>query len=203
MKFDPQIHHRRSIRLKGYDYTLPGAYFITIDTWQKEQLFGNLGDGEMHLNQLGRIVRHTWNDLPNHYPHVLLDTFCVMPDHIHGIIVLIDPRQGGSGSQRTLPDMSMSGITPPPAGFETRPYTTSPGHDIPQPKRHGLPEIIRAFKSYSARHINHLRKTPGLPVWQRNYYEHILRGEDDLENTRRYTLNNPLAWENTHSSPSS
>ena len=165
-KFDPQIHHRSSIRLKGYDYTLPGAYFITLDTWQKEQLFGTIIQGDMHLNHFGSIVQDVWNDLPNHYPHIQMDAFCVMPEHVHGIFVLMDARQGGS--------------TPSPTARS--PY--------------GLPEVVRAFKTYSARRINTLRHTPGLPVWQRNYYEHILRGERDLENTRRYILNNPLAWEN-------
>lgn len=96
MIFDPQIHHRRSIRLKGYDYTLAGAYFITIDTWHNEHLFGAVVEEAMRLNRFGRIVEHAWDDLPNHYPHALLDVFCVMPDHVHGIIVLMEAHTGGS-----------------------------------------------------------------------------------------------------------
>ena len=115
MKFDPQIHHRRSIRLKDYDYALAGAYFITIDTWHTEPLVGTVVNGEMHLKRLGRIVLDACNDLPNHYPHIELDAFCVMPDHVHGVIVLIDPRAGrvsaitGVGA---LPEMVISGSVP-------------------------------------------------------------------------------------------
>jgi putative transposase len=160
MKFNPDIHHRRSIRLKGYDYTLPGAYFVTIDAWQDEHLFGEVVDGDMQLNQFGRVVLHAWNDLPNHYPNVTLDAFCIMPNHIHGIIVLVDART-----------------------------------------RHGLPEIVRALKSFSARRINHLRGTPGIPVWQRNFYEHILRNDDELAKARSYIINNPLKWQNNTNKP--
>jgi len=167
MKFNPQTHHRRSIRLKEHDYTLPGAYFITISTWQQEPLFGTVTNGEMRLNQCGQIVQETWNDLPNHYPHIKLDAFCIMPDHIHAIIILT-----------AVPHM--------------------PPSPLPTPKRHGLPEIVRAFKTFSARHINTLRRAPGIPVWHRNYYEHILRDEVDLANTRRYILHNPQEWENKH-----
>ena len=123
MKFNPDIHNRHSIRLKGYDYTLPGAYFVTIDTWQGEHLFGEVVDGDMQINLLGHVVLHAWHDLPNHYINVTLDAFCIMPNHIHGIIVLVDA-----------------------------------------PTRHGLPEIVRALKSFSARRINHLRGTSSTPV---------------------------------------
>ena len=87
MKFDPQKHHRRSIRLKGYDYTQTGAYFITIVVWQRECLFGGIVDGEMRLNQFGKIVQRAWLDLPKHYPHVQLGTFCIMPNHVHLVLI--------------------------------------------------------------------------------------------------------------------
>jgi REP element-mobilizing transposase RayT len=160
MKFNQDIHHRRSIRLKGYDYTLPGAYFVTIDTWQREPLFGEVVGGDMQLNRLGRVVLQAWHDLPKHYPNVSLDAFCIMPNHIHGIIVLVDA-------------------------------TTV----------QGLPEIVRALKSFSARRINHLRGSPGTPVWQRNYYEHILTNDDELGKARFYIINNPLKWQNNTDQP--
>jgi len=200
MKFNPQIHHRRSVRLKEYDYTLPGAYIITIGTWQQEPLFGTVVNSEMRLNQFGQIVQTAWNDLPNHYPHVELDAFCIMPDHIHAIIILTAARRGGSDSLDTEPDVPHSGTTSQSAITPTRP---APG-SIPEPpfhtgpKRHGLPEIVRAFKTFSARRINTLRRTHGIPVWHRNYYEHIIRDEVDLANTRRYILHNPKEWENKH-----
>jgi putative transposase len=157
VKFNPDIHHRRSIRLKGHDYSLPGAYFVTTDTWQGEHLFGEVVGGNMELNLLGQVVLQAWHDLPNHYENVILDAFCIMPNHIHGIIVLVDA-----------------------------------------PRQHGLPEIVRALKSFSARRINRQRGTPGFPVWQRNYYEHILRNDDELAKARHYIIHNPLQWQNNN-----
>ena len=90
MPYDPDKHHRRSIRLKGYDYTQAGAYFITIVTQDRAWLFGDIVDGEMQVNPFGEVVVRTWNDLPNHNPHIELDAFVVMPNHVHGIIVIVD-----------------------------------------------------------------------------------------------------------------
>ncbi len=163
MKFDPQKHHRRSIRLQGYDYSQAGAYFVTIVAWQREMLFGDIVDGEMVLNRFGQIVRDAWFDLPNHYPHVELGAFIVMPNHVHAIVVLVDDGRGGSfmSGGTNLPDESHAGIDSVPNN-QTRPYVTAK-------PRHGLPEIVRAFKSFSAKRINRLRRTDGIPVWQRNY----------------------------------
>jgi len=102
MAYDPEKHHRRNIRLKGYDYTQPGAYFIAICTHGRECLFGEIIDGEMHLNEAGQIVVQTWQDLPNHGPSVQLDAFVVMPNHVHGIIIITE-RAGGIGGVQTRP----------------------------------------------------------------------------------------------------
>jgi REP element-mobilizing transposase RayT len=183
MTYDPQRHHRRSIRLKGYDYTQPGAYFVTICTRNRECLFGGIVDGKMRLNPLGDIVAACWHDLPNHYPHVQLDAFVIMPNHVHGIIVLLDPGDVGAGL----------GPAPTTGGVPTSHPKTHRGH--------GLPEIVRAFKSFSARRINEYRRTPGTPVWQRNYYEHIIRNERSLGRIREYIVNNPLQWELDRENP--
>ncbi len=168
-RYDPRRHHRRSIRLKGYDYRRPGAYFVTCCTYDHEALFGEVEDGEMVLNELGVIVQQVWDDLVNHYGHVYLDAFVAMPNHVHGIIVLMDePGVVGVGA----------GLKP-----------------APTPKRHGLPEIVRGFKTFSARRINERRGTPGVPVWQRNYYEHIVRDEHALRRIQNYILHNPANWE--------
>ncbi len=157
MKFDPKIHHRRSIRLKGYDYSQAGAYYVTIVAWRREHVFGDIVNAEMQLNKFGQIVQYAWYDLPKHYPHVELDTFCIMPNHVHAIIVL---------------------------------------NDDPAVKRHPLSEVVRAFKSFSARRINSLRNSQGIPVWQRNYYEHIIRNHEDYLSKSNYIMDNPLNWEN-------
>jgi REP element-mobilizing transposase RayT len=201
-KYDPQIHHRRSIRLKGYDYSRAGAYFVTICVHQRECLLGNIVNGEMQLSRFGKIVSYAWQDLPKHYPHVILDEFCIMPNHVHFIVVLDDDdgRDGSSRlSQVSLPANSRDGSrglsqtslltntllskTPLPAQ-ETHPY-----------RRHPLSEAIRAFKSFSAKRINDLQKTTGSPFWQKNYYEHIIRNDREWNAIAWYIFNNPLHWQ--------
>ena len=180
-KYNPDVHHRRSIRLRDYDYSGGGAYFVTICTFQRECLFGKLVDGEMWLNEVGNIVQMAWYDLPNHYPHVVLDQSVIMPNHFHGVIVINGPGIVGAG------------FKPAP----TEPAPTPEQHG----KRHGLSEIVRAFKTFSARSINQLRDNAGCPVWQRNYYEHVIRNEADLANVRQYIANNPLKWGQDENNP--
>jgi len=117
MKFDSKIHHRRSIRLQGYDYSQAGAYFVTIVAWQREVLFVEIVNGEMDLNDYGKIVLNAWTDLPNHYHHAELGAFVIMPNHAHGIILLNDDCRGGSpiSGGTFLPDESRAGVKPLPA----------------------------------------------------------------------------------------
>ena len=190
MKFDPGIHDRRSIRLKGYDYSRAGAYFLTIDIDHKENLLGEIIDGAMQLNRCGQIVQYAWFDLPKHYPHVELDAFCIMPNHVHGIIVLDHDASVGAGLSG-LPsrlDKPVPGITEDPR-YPRRPAPTKPM------VRHPLSEVIRAFKSFSARRINAIQGVKGVPVWQRNYYEHIIRDESEYQAICSYILDNPVNWE--------
>ena len=190
---DPQIHHppfgppqgRHSIRLKGYDYSQVGAYFVTVVTQRRVPLFGDVLMGEMRLNRYGEIVHAAWVDLPRHYRHVELGAFIVMPNHVHGIIILNDTGRGGSiPGQPPVTSGMTSGTASVSESAETRPYG----------KRRALPEIVRAFKSVSARHINLLRHTEGMSVWQRNYYDHIIRNQQDLELTWLYIESNPSQW---------
>ncbi len=175
-KFNPRKHHRRSIRVPGYDYSQPGVYFVTMVTYQRECLFGKVADGKMWLNKNRQIVAQTWNDLPIHYPHVELGTYIIMPNHFHGIKILVDTADVDVGA----------GLRPAPTS---------------QQKRHGLPEIVRALKSFSARRINELLNSPGVPVWQRNYYEHIICDDDDLNRTHLYIEANPLNWAEDEENP--
>jgi len=185
--YNPQRHHRCSLRLPGYDYTQPGAYIVTVVTHGRECLFGEIQEGVMRLNRFGEIVIRAWLDLPGHYPHAALDAFICMPNHVHGIVILRDDTgRGGSVQGKVISQAETpAGTTPLPENAQTRPYDTT---------RHGLPEIIRALKSFSARRINHLRHTPGVPVWQRNYYEHIVRDEIGVSRIRQYILENPVHW---------
>jgi len=198
-KYDPKIHHRRSIRLKGYDYSQAGAYFVTICVHQRECLLGNVVNGEMQLSRFGKIASYAWMDLPKHYPHIILDEFCIMPNHVHFVIVLADDGRDGSsrlskvslptrrdGSYRIAQTPLLTSIPLgkiPPSAQETHPY------------RHPLSEIIRAFKSFSAKRINALQKTTGNPFWQKNYYEHIIRNDRAWNAIAWYIFNNPLNWQ--------
>ncbi len=186
MNYDPERHHRHSIRLKGYDYSQEGAYFITICTQDRLCLFGEVVGGEMWLNDYGKMVRAVWDGLPEHYPFVMLDAFVVMPNHVHGIIIITEYVGAGFKPAPTKPAPTKPAPTKP---APTEPAPIGAGH-----RRHGLPEIVRAFKTFSARRINEMRGTRGVPVWQRNYYEHIIRTEDALHRIRGYIANNPLRW---------
>jgi putative transposase len=169
-RFNPDVHHRRSIRLMRYDYARPGAYFVTVCSYNRECLFGRMVNGAMELNDAGEMVKSVWDELPAHYGNVLMDQFIIMPNHVHGIIVLTNNIVG--------------------AGFKPAPT-----------KRHGLPEIVRAFKTFSSRRINLSRGMPGVPVWQRNYYERVVRNENDLFRIRRYIESNPAQWEDDENNP--
>ncbi len=171
MSYDPNKHHRRSIRLRGYDYSQPGAYYITLCAQNRHHLFGNILDGKMQLNEMGYMVANTWNDLPNHYS-IAMDACVVMPNHFHGIIVL--------------------GMN---VGVELKSAPTE-SHRIP-----GLGEIVRALKTFSTRRINTLRKTPGIRVWQRGYYERIIRNDLELKRIRRYIAENPTHWKEDSENP--
>ncbi len=168
-------HHRRSIRLKGYDYSQPGAYFITVCVRGGEFLFGDVATGRMRLNNAGTIVQKCWEWLERHYGHVRLDEYVVMPNHLHGIIMLIDPIDviggAGRGGSRTAPTAAIRQITRKPLG-----------------------RLIGAFKTVTTKKLNHLRDRPGQTVWQRGYFEHIIRNGHALERIREYISSNPVQW---------
>jgi putative transposase len=184
MKYNPDIHHRRSIRLKGYDYSQAGAYFVTICICNKECLLGDIVDGEMRLSNYGNIAKKCWDDLPNHYSYIGLDAFIIMPNHVHGIIVIDYIVGAGFKPARFKPALLDNHVVNNRAGLKPAPTT----------KYYGLPEIVRAFKTFSSRQINRVRNTPGVPVWQRNYYEHIIRNESELYKIREYIVGNSLNW---------
>ncbi|MDW8215319.1 MAG: transposase [Roseiflexaceae bacterium] len=305
MAYDPEKHHRRSIRLRGYDYSQPGAYFVTIVTHNRACLFGDVVNGEMQLNQYGEIVQHAWFDLPRHYPHIRLDAFCVMPNHIHAIIIIVGDNDDDHEHAPDVPDVPDvpvgAGLRPAPtgaasadagaasadagaagtdagaasadagaasadagvacvgggmapadaeaAGADARAACVgggaasadagaaptdagtagadagaacvgggvppadagaagveggamsaeggaAPADNRAAAPRHPLSEIVRALKSFSARRINGIRQTPGVPVWQRNYYDRIIRNPMEYNWARRYIETNPANWMN-------
>ncbi len=184
--YDPRKHDRRSIRLKGYDYSRAGAYFITIVVKRRECLFGEIADGQMQLNEFGHIVESVWDQLPARYPGIELDSFGVMPNHVHGVVVITADAVGANpvGAIHELP-------LPESLLRESPPRDT---HDPAQRRKMLLPKIVGYFKMNAAKQINLARQTPGLPLWHRNYYEHIIRNEADLKRIRDYIQANPARW---------
>ncbi|MBA7587750.1 hypothetical protein ES708_29788 [subsurface metagenome] len=170
-KYDPSIHHRRSIRIPGYDYSQDGWYFVTICTQNRKCLFGEITHAKIQLYEYGRIVEEYWKWLARQFKDVYLDEYVVMPNHLHGIIII---RRGGS---------------------RTAPTPKTPECNKP------LGRIIGAFKTVSTKRINIIRKTPASTLWQRNYYEHIIRNEDELNRFRRYITDNPANWQTDEENP--
>ena len=177
----------RPRRLREYDYSQDGAYSVTICTDWRKQLFGQVTDGRMALNAAGRAVEGVWNELPAHYPHVELDVFVVMPDHVHGIVVFVGgDSEAGADSGPALGSATV-GSRPEEAGYKPAPTQDEARtrEGVPtKMRRHGLSEVVRGFKTYSGRRVNELRGTPGTAVWQRGFYEHVVRNEEDLNRIR-------------------
>jgi putative transposase len=163
MPYDPRKHRRRSIRLRGYDYSLAGIYFFTICVQDRECLLGRVEASEMHLSLAGQMVLATWSGLPARWPQIELDTFCIMPNHIHGIIFIQDNAPAGA----TLV---------------------------------AFPTVLGVFKSITTHQYTKGVKEQNWPsfrgrLWQRNYYERIIRDEDELNRARIYIADNPAKWD--------
>jgi len=163
------IKKRRSVRLKNYDYSHPGAYFVTVCAHEKKCLFGKNVESRMELNALGKIVEKHWMEIPKHFQTVSLDQFIVVPNHIHGILIVnVDGR-------------GMACHAPTPRRFG-------------KPVSNSLPTVVGSFKSAVSKTINESRNGLRTTVWQRNYYEHVIRNEKDLKAIREYIEQNPLKW---------
>jgi REP element-mobilizing transposase RayT len=166
-----QFHHRRSIRLKGYDYTQAGAYFITMVTQKRQCLFGEIGpEAEILLNQNGLIAWSEWERLPERFPFIELGAFVVMPNHVHGIIII-------------RPDGARGDCPRAPTAEK-----------FSQPVRGSIPTIVRSYKSSVTQRIASTTKGNPEIVWQRNYYERVVRCEAELDRISRYILANPIHW---------
>jgi len=203
MTFNPDIHHRRSIRLRDYDYSDAGAYFVTICAQNRDWDFGEIIDGEMRLNELGRVVEACWRAIAGNFPTVKLDAWVIMPNHLHGIILItnsitsVGAKQGspalpafGRNEYKSEAEKDYQGE----AG-ETCFAPTKPLHGtLPGTKSGSLGAIVQNFKSVSSRKVNKLRQRPGSPVWQRNYYERVIRSENELKRAREYIVNNLMEW---------
>lgn len=166
--------NRQSIRLKEYDYSQAGAYFVTLCTLNRECLFGSITESKMILNTIGKIVIDSWVWLAEQYDYVTLDESIVMPNHLHGIIVIGDQRHPTAG------------------GSLVRPYMG---------KQKSLGELVGAFKTVSTKKTNQMRSTQGARLWQRNYYEHVIRNDEEMNRVREYISYNPSKWELSRDNP--
>ena len=167
---------RRNLRLAEFDYSQPGAYFVTIVTQDRKLLFGQVLDGEMVLNDIGRMVTELWLAIPDHFSNVELGEFVVMPNHIHGIISITNERA------TTIYNVGATHASPLP-GISNGPKPGSIG------------AIVGSFKSATSKRIHDLTNSGGHHLWQRNYYEHVIRNERDLQAIYDYILANPGNWE--------
>jgi REP element-mobilizing transposase RayT len=264
MKFDPQKHHRRSIRLKGYDYTQPGAYFVTIVTQYRECRFGEIVGEEMRLNEAGQMIQTVWIELSTRFLNIQLDEFVVMPNHFHGILFIVEPAQkmvnnptGAVGMGRAAragtrpaptddtgsetvgatlvvapdmvapdmvaPDVVAPGVITPDvvvpdmvapdvvapgvvAPDVVAPDMVAPGVAAPRGSKPTLGNMVGVFKSITTgKYIQGVRQSGWPPfdryLWQRNYYEHIIRDEAELTSICQYIHDNPVKWEIDQENP--
>jgi REP element-mobilizing transposase RayT len=189
MTYDPTQHHRRSIRLPAYDYAQAGAYFVTVCTQNRECLLGEVVEGAMVLNEPGRMVETVWRELPQQYPGVEVDTFVVMPNHVHGIIMLV-----GAGPCACPDNPGRSRQVP------GQPRGVAPTATM------SLPDVLHRFKSLTTARYRHgvlEDRWPPFPhrLWQRNYYEHVIRNDEELNHIRQYIADNPAHWEEDRDNP--
>ena len=175
MRFNPDIHHRRSIRLKHYNYSQSGAYFITICIQKRLCLFGHIVNDFMILSEAGKMISEQWEKLTSRFNEILLDEYIIMPNHFHGIVMIENQKEDR---------------------FSRAAYIN---RAIRSPYNSILSGMIRIFKSITTHHYIHgVKNNNWRPfdgkLWQRNYHEHIIRNEMAFQKIREYTKNNPYTW---------
>jgi REP element-mobilizing transposase RayT len=205
--YNPAIHHRRSIRKKGYDYAQEGMYFITLCCQDRAHLFGEVVNGEMILNPLGIIAYNEWERTPDVRPNIALSSFVIMPNHMHGIVVITSRHDSlhtpcGKGELNSPPqgvcNTPPQSSNTPPQSSNTPPQSSN---TPPQGPRQTIGAIVRGYKSAVTKQINalpddvlrkHLSQTS--TIWQRNYYEIIIPDEQALQRISNYIIQNPRKW---------
>jgi REP element-mobilizing transposase RayT len=180
--FKGDIQGRRSIRLKGFDYTKQGTYFVTICTNDRNCIFGDIAEGRMVLNENGNIADYYWREIPKHFSNVALDKYVVMPDHVHGIIVIKPNDAPVVGARQCLAPTTWQHLD---HAAESR---------FQHPDRKSLSSIIGSFKSIVSKSLNETFNIRGESIWQRNFYERIIKSQNELCTVRNYILCNPQNW---------
>ena len=210
MTYDPEKHNRQSIRLKGYDYSQPGFYYVTICTQDRDERFGCAKNGKMNLNKAGEMVDAEWNRIPERYDNVILDTYWIMPNHIHGILQIIYWEQGGSRSNEN--GSVGTGLVPVFNDQDKWSPNTLTKENIASERRGIKPlptplyDMIGTFKSLSQNeYAIHVRNDGWPPfrkrLWQLRFHDHIIRNNDELDRIRNYIEENPKNWYEDENNP--
>ena len=217
-KYNPNIHHRRSIRLKGYDYSKPGLYFITICVKNRVCLYGDVIDGKMKLNHAGNMVENHWLLLPKRFSNIKLHNFIVMPNHFHGILEIVrvgatlvvapTPVAPNESNRPVAPNESNTPVAPNESNTPVVPNESSENVVFDQkgattrvaPKEKTVGDMVGAFQSITTvEYIRGVKTKNWKPfdgkLWQRNYWERIIRDNKSFQNISKYILNNPSKWE--------
>jgi REP element-mobilizing transposase RayT len=200
MTYDPEIHHRRSIRLRGYDYSLPGAYYVTVCAFEKKCIFGSIVEQQMRENECGAIVREQWFESARKRREIELDAFVIMPNHLHGILWIVGPIVGPSGARPDGSSRIRAGSRGPLGPTRAPQRGTSDRAEsrgsrvVPPMEPRSLASWAAGFKAAVTSRIRRLWDEPNAPVWQEDYYEHIIRDEAELNRIREYISTNPLRW---------
>lgn len=179
MRQDQSLPARRSVRLKHFDYSQPGIYFVTICTNERECLFGDVRDGSMHLNAIGRVASESWAQIPLHFPVLDLGPYVVMPNHLHGILVLY------KRARHAVPLQDLGAQT---EGFG-------------KPVSGSLGTIVRSFKATVSKHVRAVGMFTRKPFWQRSFYERVIRTGDEFHHASRYIFENPQNWQADEDNP--
>ncbi len=209
---------RKPIRLHDFDYAEPNAYFVTICTRNRACLFGRIIDEVMHLNDFGRIASEMWKTIPAHFPNMVLDEWVVMPNHVHGIIFIVELSRRGIVSPQEpctklrathaspLPRDSDRRIQRPPVGARhASPGTDADSHKLPKinaaPRNGSIGVAVGSYKSAVTKHIGDVFGESDGSIWQRGFYDHVIRNRTALDRIRRYIAENPARWSRDPENP--
>jgi len=202
-KYNPDQHRRRSLRLKGFDYSRPGAYYLTVCVQNRDCLFGNCANGLVELNSAGKMIQEVWEEIPKYYPGVGIDQFVVMPNHAHGIITLsadskpiVSPSGTGQAQGPAPTDLDSSGTRLTHADIQ---YVGAAPCGRPALKCLSLSDVVHRFKTMTTKRYADSVKNSGWlsfagRLWQRNYFEHVIRDFESMERIRKYIQDNPANW---------